>query len=74
MNRHLSDFRPYYKGHRPAGSEYEVRFNRHAEEDDRGGHVAWEVWHWPTETVESDWFTATDAYNECLRLTNEVRQ
>jgi hypothetical protein len=48
--------------------EYEYRYNPHAEQDDRGGTVAWEVWHWPTETVMSDWFTATDAGLEVVAL------
>lgn len=49
---------------------YGVRLNTEAEEDDRGGHTAWEVWHWPSGTVESDWFTASDAYGECVSLEN----
>lgn len=50
---------------------YEVRLNLHADEDDRGGHVAWEVWNWRIGAVESDWFTAPDAHVECLRLADE---
>ena len=53
--------------------EYGVRLNTQADEDDRGGHVAWEVWHWPTNSVESDWFLASDAYHECRRL-HEARE
>lgn len=52
--------------------DYGVRRNPDADEDDRGGHVAWEVWHWPSGTVESDWFNARDAYRECVRLHREA--
>lgn len=51
------------------GGDYEVRLNTRADEDDRGGHVAWEVWQRSTQTVQSDWFKASDAYLECLDLT-----
>lgn len=52
----------------PQFGSYEVRLNQDADEDERGGHTAWEVWDWRSETVVSDWFTASDAHNECLRL------
>lgn len=60
----------YHSGAR-CGGDYEVRLNLEADEDDRGGHLAWEVWNWRTGCVESDWFKASDAYRECLRLTQE---
>ena len=62
----------YYSGARPSPEcEYEVRLNTAADVDERGGHVAWEVWHWPTETVDSDWFKASDAYRRVLTLASQ---
>jgi hypothetical protein len=52
--------------------DYGYRGNPHADEDDRGGHVAWEVWHWPSNTVESDWFTASDAAAAILQLESDA--
>jgi hypothetical protein len=48
--------------------DYGLRLNRDAEEDDRGGHIAWEVWHWPSNTAESDWFTVGDAWRAMAEL------
>jgi hypothetical protein len=53
--------------------EYGYRRNDDADEDDRGGHVAWEVWHWPSNSVESDWFTQADATREARRLYAAMR-
>ena len=54
--------------------DYGYRMNTQADEDDRGGHVAWEVWHWPSGTVESDWFTASDAASAILELGRVARE
>lgn len=79
----MSSFEGYYSG-ASCGGDYEVRLNMEADEAEDGRHVAWEVWHVDkgprplirsthVETVMSDWFTATDAYRECLRLTSAAR-
>jgi len=59
---------PYYPTFWLRHGSYGVRLNEHADEDDRGGHTAWEVWHWPSNTVESDWFTFADAVRACRGL------
>lgn len=53
--------------------DYGFRRNDDADEDERGGHTAWEVWHWPTNSVESDWFTQIDAIRETRRLHAAMR-
>jgi hypothetical protein len=59
---------PIYPEFEAVWGEYGFRRNDAADEDDRGGHVAWEVWHWPTNSVESDWFTYFDAMMGTRRL------
>lgn len=64
---HYTEACPVY-GELHVLGEYGVRLNTDADEDDRGGYTAWEVWHWPTNSCESDWFGPADAYRECVRL------
>lgn len=59
---------PLYPDFLMVRGDYGLRLNRDADEDDRGGRTAWEVWHWPSNTVESDWFTAADAWREIGEL------
>jgi hypothetical protein len=59
---------PIYEEFGAVWGEYGYRRNAHADMDDRGGTVAWEVWHWPSNTVEPDWFHAIDAIREARRL------
>jgi hypothetical protein len=59
---------PHYPAFCLRHGSYGVRLNEHADEDDRGGHMAWEVWHWPSNTVESDWFMLSDAIKACREL------
>lgn len=53
--------------------DYGVYKRENADEDDQGGTTAWEVWHWPSNTTESDWFTYIDAILEARRLYAAMR-
>lgn len=58
-----------FDGAKPtADAEYGYRLHLNADEDDRGGTTAWVVWHIPSRTADSDWFTACDAVARVLEL------
>lgn len=59
---------PVYAHFHVEWGSYGVLKRVNADEDDRGGTTAWEVWHWPTNSAESDWFTYADAIKEARRL------
>jgi hypothetical protein len=64
---------PVYGALHVVWGDYGVYRRDNADEDDRGGTTAWEVWHWPSNTAESDWFTLSDAIREARRLYAEMR-
>jgi hypothetical protein len=64
---------PVYGALSVVWGSYGVYRRENADEDDRVGTTAYEVWHWPSDTAESDWFTYSDAIREARRLYAEER-